>query len=194
MTTRQFGKKRTVPYRRKREGRTHYGKRLTFLKSGLPRLVVRKLGNTIVCQFIQYDADGDKIIAAASSRDLKKLGWNGHPRNTPSAYLTGLLVGQKAKKSVKEAILDLGLQNPRKKTNVYAALKGVIDAGVAISHDETAIPADDRLTGKHIADYASKIAGTDAYKSNFSAYIKINTKPEELVKMFDDVKNKILGM
>ena len=34
--------KHVLPYRRKREGRTNYKKRLALLKSGQPRLVIRR--------------------------------------------------------------------------------------------------------------------------------------------------------
>ena len=58
---------RSVPFRRKREGRTDYKKRLAMLKSGKARLVVRKTLKNIYAQIIKYDAKGDIIIASACS-------------------------------------------------------------------------------------------------------------------------------
>ena len=40
--------RRTVPYRRKREGKTNYRKRLELLKSNRHRLVIRKTNKHII--------------------------------------------------------------------------------------------------------------------------------------------------
>lgn len=195
MSKSKYGQKRTVPFRRKRESKTDYRRRFAMLKSGEPMLVVRKHANTVICQVVEYSPDGDRIVAAASSRDLKKLGWKGHPGNTPSAYLTGLLLGQKAKKKVKSAVFYLGLQSSMPGSKVYAALKGAIDAGIEVPHGEKALPSDERISGKHIVDYAAKLKSDKAaYDRQFSAYAKQGVKPEELVKAFDDMKKKILAM
>ena len=71
----------------------------------------------------------------------------------PAAYLTGYLAGLRAvKDGVEEAVLDIGLKTPVKGGNLFAALKGMLDAGVDIPHGEEVIPAEDRLAGKHISD------------------------------------------
>jgi len=92
-------KTRVVPHRRRRQGRTDYRKRLRLLKSGKPRLVVRRFLNSVQCQVISYEKTGDKTIASASSLDLKKAGWKAHAGNIPAAYLVGFLCGLRAKKS-----------------------------------------------------------------------------------------------
>ncbi|HII72680.1 TPA: 50S ribosomal protein L18 [Candidatus Woesearchaeota archaeon] len=196
MSNKNYGKKRTVPYRRKREGKTNYKSRLALLKSGKPVLVLRMLSNTIVCQIVEFNPDGDRIVAAASSRDLKKIGWAGHPSNTPSAYLTGLLLGQKAKKKkVSFAILDIGFHTSRKGSRVYAALKGALDAGLDVPHSDDALPSAERISGKHISAYADKLKqDQEAYKRQFSGYLKQGAKPEELSSKFEEVKKKILTM
>jgi large subunit ribosomal protein L18 len=153
------------------------------------------MNRTVVCQLVEYSADGDRVVAAASSRDLVKFGWKGHPANLPSAYLTGLLLGQKAKRAgAKKAILDLGLQSTIVGSRVFAALKGALDAGLEVPHDDIVLPSDDRISGKHIEDYAKAIAGTDAYKRQFSGYAKQNMKAEGLVSLFTQIKDKILAM
>src|SRR3989344_7150894 len=97
-----------VAKKRRREGKTDYKKRLAFVASGRPRLVVRRSLKNINLQLIEYQEEGDKVIASANSSELIKLGWKHSRGNIPAAYLTGFLLGHKAKK-VKEAILDIGL-------------------------------------------------------------------------------------
>ena len=119
-----------VQYKRKKEGKTDYKQRILLLKSRKLRLVIRKSLNNILLQIIEYSPDGDKILISTHSNQLKKFNWKFHRSNMPSAYLTGLLCGMKAKfKKIHEAVLDIGLSKNVKKTAIYAALKGAIDAG-----------------------------------------------------------------
>ncbi len=165
--------KRTIPYRRRREGKTNYKKRLNLLKSRKLRLVIRRFNKNIIAQIIEYHPEGDKIIASASSRELLKYGWKFNRRNIPSAYLVGLLIGKEAKG--KEAILDVGLQMPFKGGGLYATLKGAIDAGLVINADEGVFPSQERIEGKHVVSYE---------KNNIDA--------KELEKVFKEIKEKIM--
>ena len=120
-----------ISYRRKREGKTDYKKRLKLLKSKKLRLVVRKTNKHIIAQIVQYTPDGDRIVIGLSSKSLEKLGWNFGEKNIPAAYLTGLLIGKKALDAKKqEAILDLGLQTPIHGSKIFAVAKGAQDAGL----------------------------------------------------------------
>jgi large subunit ribosomal protein L18 len=73
-------------------------------------------------------------------------------------------------KGMKEAVLDIGMQKSIKGCRLFAALKGVVDAGVEVPHSDDILPSEDRLTGKHI----------DAHLKN------------GITKNFEEVKNKIL--
>ena len=64
------GPRYRVPFRRRREGKTNYHKRLALLKSGKPRLVVRKTLNHHVAQIVLYDPKGDRTIVSAHTREL----------------------------------------------------------------------------------------------------------------------------
>ena len=55
-----------------------------------------------------------------------------------------------------EAVLDIGLAASTRGGRVYAALKGMSDAGLEILHSEDVYPDEDRLNGSHVDD---KIAG-----------------------------------
>jgi large subunit ribosomal protein L18 len=143
-----------VKMRRRREGKTDYNKRLNLLKAGKDRLVVRISNNKVVAQIVRFNPKGDETMVNTTSLELKKFGYNGHAGNVCAAYLTGLLCGKKAlKRNVKTAILDIGLHTPVKGSNVYAVLKGALDAGMEIAHDPGVLPTAERVLGKSINDY-----------------------------------------
>lgn len=147
------GPRYKVPFRRRREGRTDYRHRAGLLKGGKHRAVVRRSNKHMTVQFVTYDSVGDRIVASAVSTELRQLGWTRSGRCTPGAYLTGYLAGKRALgKGVDEAVLDIGLREPVKGCDLFAALKGVVDAGVEIPHDEGMVPSEDRLKGKHMKD------------------------------------------
>jgi len=74
--------RRTVPYRRKREGKTNYKKRLEYLKSKQLRLVIRKTNKHMILQIVQYHPDGDKVLLGVSSKKLET-----HDGNTQKKIL-----------------------------------------------------------------------------------------------------------
>ncbi|UCD04270.1 MAG: 50S ribosomal protein L18 [Candidatus Woesearchaeota archaeon] len=148
------GPRYSVKFRRRREGKTDYQKRVNYLKSKKTRLVVRRSNKYITAQVVQYSTKGDKTLALVSSKNLEKLGWSYSRKNIPAAYLTGLLLGKKAE--VKEAILDIGELHTREGTRIYAVAKGFKDAGIKLSCDEKMFPKEERLQGKHISDKIAK--------------------------------------
>lgn len=182
-----------IEFRRKREGKTNYKKRLTLLLSGKNRLVIRKTLKNINIQIVEYHKDGDKIIASANSKELeKKFGWKAGRSNIPASYLTGYLLGKKAIKiGVKEAILDMGFANNVKKNKIYTALKGVIDAGLKVPCNENIFPSEDVLKGIHIQNYAKKLLQDEKYDSVFSSYKKKGIKADDLPIIFEEIKKKI---
>lgn len=188
------GKKTIVPHRRRRELKTDYHKRFRLLKSGKPRIVVRKSVKNILCQVVEYQPSGDKTLFSADSKELKKFGWNAGTGNIPAAYLTGLLCGTRVKGKIKEAVLDSGLYRSTKGSRIYAALKGAVDGGINVPHSEDILPNEDRLKGQHVAAYAEhlKKESAEAYKKMFSGYAKAKVAPETLPIHFEEVRAKIL--
>ncbi len=67
-----FGPRYHVPFRRRREGKTNYHKRLGLMLSKRPRVVVRKSGRNLIVQLIEHSTAGDKTLTSASALDLKK--------------------------------------------------------------------------------------------------------------------------
>jgi large subunit ribosomal protein L18 len=149
--------KRVMPFRRKREGRTDYKKRLSLLKSGLPRLVVRKSNKGVQMQVVAYDADGDKVLLTVRASELTEHGWKRATGSIPASYLTGVLLAAKAKKIIKEdLIVDIGLQKHHRGGRIYAAVKGVVDGGIAVRAGDSIFPTEERLTGAHIDEKVPK--------------------------------------
>lgn len=165
------GPRYKVEYRRKREGKTSYKKRLNLLKSEKTRLVVRKSNKYVLAQIVDYSPDGDNVRVTTRSDELKKFNWKCSMKNTPAAYLTGLLCGYKSKaKKINSAIVDLGLQPSTKGSRLYAVIKGVLDAGLQIPVNKEIFPSDDRIKGKVISEYK---------------------KNDTIMKNFDETKSSI---
>lgn len=149
--------KYTVKYRRKREGRTNYKKRLNLLKGKITRLVIRKTNTKIILQLIAYEQDGDKVLLTVNSSSLRKMGWSHSCKNLPAAYLAGQLLSKKAlEKNIKKAVLDLGLTSPLKGSKLFSALKGVVDGGLEVPASEEIFPSQERIQGAHIASFLEK--------------------------------------
>lgn len=152
-----------VAFRRRREGKTDYSKRLALVKSGKVRMVVRRSNKSILVQFIKFEPEGDKTIITVNGPMLaKKFNWPAK-RNAWSAYLTGLYAGKEANKAgIKEFVLDTGRYTASKGAVVFAALKGAVDAGLKTSYNEEKVPV-----------------------------AKISSPPESIKAAFDDAVKKI---
>lgn len=172
--------------RRRKISVTNYKKRVALLKSGLPRLVVRRSNRSIMLQIVKYSINGDIILASARSSMLEQFGWE--PRaNIPTAYLTGLLLARNSKSlGIDALVLDIGLYKPIKGSVIFSAAKGAQDGGLKLigSFDTD----EKRISGMHIKEYAKSLEG-DKFKKQF-AYAKIN--PKNIDETFASVKAKLL--
>ncbi|QDX40774.1 50S ribosomal protein L18 [Salarchaeum sp. JOR-1] len=177
------GPRYKVPMRRRREVRTDYHQRLRLLKSGKPRLVARKSNNHVTAQLVVTGPNGDETVASATSEDLSEYGWDAPTGNLPTAYLTGLLAGQRAVDAgLEEAVLDIGLNTATKGSKVFAIQEGAIDAGLDIPHNDDVFADWQRTRGSHIAEYAES-REDGLYSGDFDA--------TELPEHFDDVLETI---
>ena len=152
----------TVPVKRKEK--TNYRRRKLLLKSGKPRLIVRKTLRNIIAQIALFEPKGDKVITTITTKDLKKLGWN-YGNNIVTAYFIGMLLGKKAQeKNIKEAILD---------------------------HGKDILPSQERIEGKHIAQYAEQLKkNQEDFKKQFSLK---KDNPSEIVQKAKEFQKKITG-
>ena len=180
--------------RRRREGKTDYRARLALVKSRTARIVIRKYLRNVHIQLVNYNKDGDATAVNVFSKSLKKYDWLYHGGSLPSAYLTGFLAGKIAlSKGVKEAYLDLGLQTSTKGSVLYAAALGAKDAGLSVPIGKDILPSQDRVSGKHIAQYAEILKKNDhvKYSKQFSHYSKNNLQAENMPQKFLETKDKI---
>lgn len=151
---------RTLRKRRK-EGRTDYAKRFRLLKSEKPRLVLRRTNKYFVAQYTIHNETKDRVEFGVNSFALLKYGWpkefEGSLKSVPAAYLLGFLAGKKIiKNKMERPIIDLGMTRNVHKSRSHAFLKGVIDSGIELKHDEKTFPPQDRLEGKHLKKDFSK--------------------------------------
>ena len=70
---------------------------------------------------------------------------------------------------------------------MFAVIKGAIEAGLKINCPKEVLPSDERVSGKHVEDYAK------LKEDAFSNYIKKGIKVNEITKTIQTVKNKIIG-
>ncbi|MCY0868817.1 MAG: 50S ribosomal protein L18 [Desulfurococcus sp.] len=188
------GPRYKVPRRRRREGKTNYRKRYIMILSKHPRFVVRKTLNYIWVQVVEAKPQGDVVIAAAHSSELrKKFGWKAGTSNTPAAYLTGLLAALRAlEKGVKYAVPDIGLHRPTKGSIVFAAIKAANEVGLKVPASSEVFPSEERIRGEHIASYAKVLREAGLLEKRFSRYLASGLQPEDLPAHFEEVKNSIL--
>lgn len=188
-------KPKTVLYRRRKQGKTNYRKRIKLLTARKSRAVIRITNHQVLAQVVNFSTKGDIIVAAVDSSQLKKQGWNYSGKSLPAAYLTGLLLAKKAiEKGYPHAILDTGFKVLVNKGVISAFLKGLLDGGMQVPHGEKEIfPAEERLTGKHIVQYAQQLKkDKTVYDKIFSGYLKKNLNPEEIHTDLMKIKEKIL--
>jgi large subunit ribosomal protein L18 len=152
-------------FRRRREGKTNFAKRLALIKGGITRMVVRRSNRSIVVQFIDFDPKGDRTILTVTGMHLAKMYKWPSRRNVWTAYLAGLMAGRMAqKKGVKDFVLDMGMYVPSKGSVIFAAQKGAADAGLSTSLDREKVPE-----------------------------TKLSEPPEKYKGMFEETKKKVMA-
>jgi len=114
-----YFKRYQVKFRRRREGRTDYRQRHKLItqdknkyQSPKYRLVVRFSNRYVNVQIIYAEIDGDKVLCAASSKELSKHGLSVGLKNYAAAYCTGLLCARRLLKSVGLDEVYTGVEEP----------------------------------------------------------------------------------
>lgn len=185
-----------VLFRRRRNGRTNFYYRRRLIVSNQVRIVVRSSLKHLKIQLTKAELIGDKILCSASTGELvKNFNWRGATGNLPAAYLTGLLAGKKAlQQGIEGGVLDLGVTSPIVGNRAFTALKGLLDAGLEIPHNEKVHPPENRIRGENIANYAKLLTEEENPPSpqQFSLYKKRGIDPQKLPSHFDEVKEAIL--
>jgi large subunit ribosomal protein L18 len=181
----------TNTLKRIRQHKTNYRKRSAILIGRRPFITTKISSQNILAQTLKPTLTGDVVIASAHSRELIQHGWKGSMNSMPACYLTGLLLGNKCmEKGAANAVLYTG--NDRFTTRVAACLKGIVDSGINIPVSRESLPKEDRVSGKHIAEYANLLKDNqEKYDSRFSGLIKQGLRPEDYPRHFEEIRMRI---
>jgi len=97
------------------------------------------------------------------------------------------------------AFLDIGLARTTTGARIFGAMKGAVDGGIDIPHSTKRFPGYDgeakefnadvhrkHIFGQHVADYMRTLMEDDeeAYKRQFSQFIKLGITPDELEDIY----------
>uniref|UniRef100_A0A8C9NLR2 Ribosomal protein L5 n=1 Tax=Serinus canaria TaxID=9135 RepID=A0A8C9NLR2_SERCA len=171
------------------EGKTDYyaRKRLVIQdknKYNTPkyRMIVRVTNRDIICQLL-------------NKFGLDKI-YEGQVEVTGDEYNVESVDG---KPGAFTCYLDAGLARTTTGNKVFGALKGAVDGGLSIPHSTKRFPGYDseskefnaevhrkHIMGQNVADYMRYLMeeDEDAYKKQFSQYIKNNVTPDGMEEMY----------
>ncbi len=185
----------TVPYRRKREGRTDYNLRLKILAGRKPRVVVRRTLKHLILQVVDYTPTGDKVLVASHTHDLGQYGWKAGTGNIPAGYLAGLLLGVRAKKAgITSCVADIGMHPAVHGGVVFAALKGCVEAGISLPLDDKVVPDQKRLSGEHISHWGKTVTSKpQSAKQHFREVVQKGLVLDQFGNHVAQVRKAILG-
>ncbi len=131
-------------------------------------MVVRFTNTRVICQIVYATLAGDKVLAAADSRELARFGLPCGLKNYPAAYCTGLLAGRRV-------LTKLGLA----------------DAYTGVGNEE-----DDEVTGEIVKVEMGKrtyfVDELDDEKKPFRCYLDVGLKRTTVgAKIFGALKGAV---
>jgi large subunit ribosomal protein L5e len=189
------------------------------------RLVARFTNKDIICQIVYSRIQGDIVLASAYSHELPKYGIKLGLTNYAAAYCTGLLCARRALVKLNldgkyagqtkadgqfflvqelengprpfKVFLDVGLRRTTTGSRLFAVMKGAVDGGIYVPHNEKRFPGskDGKLDssilrkhifGQHVSEYMKllKEEDEDLYKKQFGQYIKLGIQPDMLESIY----------
>lgn len=197
-------------------------------------MVVRITNRDVICQIAYAKIVGDVNLCAAYSHELPRYGLPVGLTNYAACYATGLLCARRLLKklgldsqyqgkvecdgelfTVEEledgprpfyALLDVGLARTTTGARIFAALRGALDGGLDVPHNEKRFRGYDPETkqydveegkgyimGEHVSEYMSEMAEEDPekYAKIFSRYIKNGIDADNLTDKIAAVHSAI---
>jgi len=204
------------------------------------RLCVRRTNKKIICQVIYATIKGDRVICDANSTQLAKYGLKSGLTNYAGAYCTGLLCARRLLQNVKmdemyqgktevdgelydvaenqgdrrpfKAYLDVGLTRTTTGNRVFGALKGAVDGGLHIPHNNKRFPGyavekaekgdraqshfeakvhKDHIFGNHVQDYMDKMEEENKEKFNKHFKVWIKNLKDQGCESAEDLYKKV---
>jgi large subunit ribosomal protein L5e len=191
------------------------------------RLVIRFTNKDIIAQIIFARIAGDVVVTSANARELPRYGVALGLTNYSAAYCTGLLLARRHLKKLglaskypgKEEVdgedytveplktgprpfkahLDIGLVRTTTGHRVFAALKGALDGGLNVPHNEKRFYGYNKeekkldaallrkaIFGGRVVDYMRKLADEEPkkYQKQFSRFIKQGITPDKVEALY----------
>jgi large subunit ribosomal protein L5e len=193
------------------------------------RLVVRFTNSDIIAQIAYAQIEGDRIKAAAYAHELPTYGIPVGLTNYAAAYAVGLLLARRLLSSPevglgdiykgKEQItgelftvedapdakrpftanLDIGLVRATTGAKVFGVLKGAVDGGLKVPHNEKRFPGYDaeakkfdpeglkkRIFGEHVSNYMKTLSeeSPEDYQQQFSQFVKHGITHDKLTEVY----------
>jgi len=197
------------------------------------RFVVRFSNKDITCQIVYAAIAGDVVVAAAYAHELPKYGLKVGLNNYSAAYATGLLLARRVLtkfgladtyKGQEEpdgedynvdaaeegprpfyCLLDAGLKRTSTGSKTFGALKGALDGGLNIPHNEKRFVGWTKeegleaevlkkyIYGGHVAEYMEEMEEEDPEKYNrhFAKYIEEDLTADDLEDLYTKVHEAI---
>lgn len=196
------------------------------------RLIVRFSNKDITCQIAYSTIQGDVVVAAAYAHELPEYGLKVGLSNYSAAYCVGLLVARRVLTRYNLAdtykgeeeptgedynveavddgprpfycLLDAGLKRTSTGSKVFACLKGALDGGLDVPHNEKRFVgyASKKLDpevlqkyiyGGHVSEYQETMQEEEPekYQSHFASYVEEGVEPGELEDLYKEVHAKI---
>jgi large subunit ribosomal protein L18 len=179
--------------KRIRSHKTNYRKREALLISRQNFVTIKITNQNVIAQVLKPEIGGDVVKVSVHSRELRRHGWKGSLNSLPACFLLGILLGKKAMQNgIEKAILYIG--NKPFTSRIAACMKGIVEAGMDVPISEETFPSQDRLNGRHIADYATKVKKEDINRYNrlFSSIIREGLIPENYQSHVGEITSTIL--
>ncbi|KAI0561240.1 Ribosomal protein L5 [Gracilaria domingensis] len=186
----------------------------------------------IICQVVAARLAGDEVLTAAYAHELPRYGIKHGLTNFSAAYCVGLLCARRHLQKlgldetyvgVEEvdgemfeieedddrrpftALLDIGLVSTSTGNKVFAVMKGAVDGGMNIPHNEKRFPAyskeegfdaellKSRILGNHVSEYMEYLLeeDEDAYQKQFAKYIKDGVDADAIEDLYLEAHKKI---
>lgn len=190
------------------------------------------MNRDIICQVVAARIAGDEILTAAYAHELPRYGIKHGLTNFSAAYCVGLLCARRHLQKlgldekyvgVEEvdgemfdieededrrpftALLDIGLVSTSTGNKVFAVMKGAVDGGMNVPHNEKRFPAytkeegfdpellKSRILGNHVTEYMEYLLeeDEDAYQRQFARYIKDGIDADGIEDMYLEAHRKI---
>lgn len=203
-----YFKRYQTKFRRRRECKTNYHSRKALIIQDLNkyvtpkyRLVARITSGKVIAQIAYATLKGDKVLAQATSAELKKYGLKNAFTSYSAAYATGLLLARRLLKQLKldntfkgvgkidgnmydvstqvaesrrpfTAVLDIGIRRPTIGNRVFAVLKGATDGGIHIPHSSRKYPGYSKGATKKDSKYDAAVHKKRIYGGHIDEYMK----------------------